>query len=348
MLNRGNYKLMILLPLICFIWSAIASCEDNYYYVCSYDSNLEYNNIRISKVDLDNKNIMAQITIAMHGLIAFRVPIPVGLRNERILAVLTDDGFSAKNSSILDTMVSDFALIDSSMNILRIGQLHNINFIRASSYPPNPLKRLRFIFGQGDNEREYSGRLFPNADRSLRISDTVQYVYRDVDYPVIGGFQHFVQISFDNDGLYWDVTMNGPYLLKIDYDNRSLLDSLMVADNFHHASLFGLSNDSLIYYFSINYNTLDAGPAYNKLTIDPSYLIRYNARNFDKVDSIPIPYPSLDYGYVEPEMGSCDEVGPYLVYYFFEDEGPEIYSPAMLLIFDTRTNEATWLRVGWR
>jgi len=37
-----------------------------------------------------------------------------------------------------------------------------------------------------------------------------------------------------------------------------------------------------------------------------------------------------------------------IYYYYFWQDGYEGFDPAYLLIFDTRTNEASWLRVGWR
>jgi hypothetical protein len=58
--------------------------------------------------------------------------------------------------------------------------------------------------------------------------------------------------------------------------------------------------------------------------------------------------PNIEGGYIINEIGECDNIGPYMVYYYFAQEDYRYFSPAMLFIFDTRTNEATWLRVGWR
>ncbi len=350
MFNHGYYygKIALYLSIIIAIWFSIALGQ-NYYYTCAYDSNLEINNILISKINLDDNAIDRQLSIPIKGEIAFRVPISINLPNRQFLVVINNDGPNAKNSSANDTLQSNYAVLDSGLNILRTGNVNDVNFIRALSYPMNPQRRIRYLFHHRDIQREISGRLGLNIFRSLSLLDTVNYIYRDTDYPIIGGFQYSVLISFENDSLYWNIgEYPSLYILKIDYQHSILLDSLKVANNLAHASIFGLSGDSLIFYFWLNYNTLNAGPQYDKYAIDPSYLIRYNTRNFAKVDSIPIPNPPLDYGYIQPEMGSCDKIGPYFVYYFFEDEGPEIFSPAMLFIFDTRTNEATWLRVGWR
>jgi hypothetical protein len=65
------------------------------------------------------------------------------------------------------------------------------------------------------------------------------------------------------------------------------------------------------------------------------------------MDSIPIPdYPEGDF--ISGSYGPAELVGPYIVYYFGESNDLGQLYPAMLFIFDTRTNEATWLRVGWR
>jgi len=66
------------------------------------------------------------------------------------------------------------------------------------------------------------------------------------------------------------------------------------------------------------------------------------------MESLAIQYPNSDSGYIGSGYGPCERIGPYFIYYFFDGEDYRYFSPAMLFIFDTRTNQATWLRVGWR
>jgi len=104
----------------------------------------------------------------------------------------------------------------------------------------------------------------------------------------------------------------------------------------------------LIYLFKINCNKINGYPGGEKLSIDPSILVRYKALDLTLFDSTPISYPPIEDGYASCEWGDCRKVGQFLIHYFFEGEEPGYFSPAMLFIFDTRTNEARWLRVGWR
>jgi hypothetical protein len=348
MQNHGD-RYSLLLLLLCLLFCSSHAIGQSYYYVCAYDSNNELeNNILVSKVDLENRSITAQTTIPIHGNIAFRAPIKIQLRNRLLLASVTNDGIIGKNSAALDSLVSNYAVLDSNLQILRIGHLFNMHFLMESDYPISPFQHLKYIRGTGENSVEYTGRPVFSRDLDINILDSIPYIYRDIDYPIINRFQHFKKVSFDNNIIYWNVIEQGLYLIKLDVSNRQLLDSTRLAENLEHGYLFGLLGDSLIYSFVINYNSISGGPGIEKLTIDPSYLIKYDARNFEKVDSIPLPYPSLDYGYVQPEIGSCEKVGPFFVYYFFLQENFTHFSPAMLFIFDTRTNETTWLRVGWR
>jgi hypothetical protein len=193
------------------------------------------------------------------------------------------------------------------------------------------------------------GRLGLDRARRLNIAEGQEYHFIDAEYPSIGGFRFFKRIRQSNDRLYWVVANSGVYLLILDLNQRSLIDSLNIGNNMDYSYLFAISSDdSLIYSFHVNSNVVGGPEDQQKLIIDPSFLMKYNSSTLHPVDSIAIQYPSLDSGYTFAELGLCDWVGPNLVYYFFLGEDYCYFSPAMLFIFDTRTNEATWLRVGWR
>ena len=193
------------------------------------------------------------------------------------------------------------------------------------------------------------GKIVLNPDHHLSIADSRENRFRDDEHPIISGFRFFNRMRNGNNRIYWNLIDRGMYLLNIDVTNRILIDSLNVGNDMDYSYLFALSSDdSLIYFFHINSNILGGPEEQQKKSIGPSYLLGFRASSLILVDSIPIIYPSLDYGYSFAEIGNCDWVGPYLVYYFFHGEDYRYFSPAMLFIFDTRTNEATWLRVGWR
>ena len=85
-------------------------------------------------------------------------------------------------------------------------------------------------------------------------------------------------------------------------------------------------------------------PVYSADTMSMAICI-YNPSTLDQTDSISY---SVGESYAAMEIGPAESLGPYLYYYYFWQDGYEGFDPAYLLIFDTRTNEATWLRVGWR
>jgi hypothetical protein len=205
---------------------------------------------------------------------------------------------------------------------------------------------LRFVSAQ---HAEHLGFAVLDNAYNLNISRIKDYRFRESDFPTIGEFRYFNRLNGRNNRLCWVEKNNWVYILKINLDQRILIDSLNLGYVTNYSYLFALSeDDSLIYSFSVNWNYLSGPEETQKEEIDQSYLKIFRADNLGVIDSIGIPYPSLDIGYANREIGNCDWVGPYLVYYFFEQEAAAIFSPAMLFIFDTRTNETTWLRVGWR
>jgi hypothetical protein len=112
--------------------------------------------------------------------------------------------------------------------------------------------------------------------------------------------------------------------------------------------LFAVKNN-LLYIFNLNYeirfkNKIVKG--YGQDWIESNVRV-INLENFSLIDSIQVPdYPEGDY--ISGSSGVADVVGNYIVYYFGSSNDMEIFAPAMLFIFDTRTNQAAWLRVGWR
>jgi hypothetical protein len=177
-------------------------------------------------------------------------------------------------------------------------------------------------------------------------------------YPQINGFRYFWKISQHNDSIYWDVSNDprndGAYLLKLDVPNRRLLDSVYICDFGQVTPRFALSsNDSIIYAFILN-ESCWANTEYGDTVIpQPSFLKIFSTKDLSLLDSIPIPNPVPDsncasFGYDDWDEDIYDRTGNYLVYFFMGSVAIERFVPAMLFIFDTRTNQATWLRVGWR
>jgi hypothetical protein len=107
--------------------------------------------------------------------------------------------------------------------------------------------------------------------------------------------------------------------------------------------------DTIIYVFSLNYELHFKGrieKGYGQDWIDANVRM-FNIRNFVLLDSLSLPdYPEGDF--ISGSYGVGEVKGPFITYYFGQSGDMQLVYPAMLFIFDTRTNEATWLRVGWR
>ena len=105
-----------------------------------------------------------------------------------------------------------------------------------------------------------------------------------------------------------------------------------------------------LYIFDLNYEYHIYEPEWEKLYgqdwITPEVYI-YDPISLDLIECDTIAdFPKNNFPGIE--YGLADVVGNYIVVYFFDCELREGFLPAMLFIFDTRTNTARWLNVGWR
>ncbi len=347
--GRGNSCAALLLMIILVITTTRVFAQNRYYYfVCGYASDIWDTDVKISKVNLSIPAIIDSVNISLPGELAFKTPFIINIINAEFV-IIANNGEAAKNSHFLDPIVANYCILDSNLNIILTSQIQNISILSRSSREINQELEIDYTQKRNNSFVPMRGRMALERSNHLGIRDSRENMNNDLEYPAVGSFGYLNRISETNDRYYWDLIDRGMYLLNIDINDTLLVDSLYIGDNMDYSYLFALSpNDSLLYFFHLNSNVLGGPITEQKVTIDPSYLKVFQAGSFMAVDSIPIQYPSLAYGYTYAEVGNCDRVGPFLVYYFFHGEDYRYFSPAMLFIFDTRTNEATWLRVGWR
>jgi len=349
MLVRGNKKKSVSIIFWLAVLSVYAYPQEHPYYLCTYEGPDSSGGVVLLKVDLDQKSVVSSLGLPMQGELAFRVPLVIDRARQRFYVVPTNDGLPAKNSQLLASPVCNYSVINNDMALVVQGQLSGISIIGSFHFPLSTSPLIKVIERQGDSSNVFRGRPVLVSGNRLEVVDRAYGPESDADYPEIGGFRYFKRVAPFNDRYYWAANSNGVYILVIGFHDSTLINSTLVCTSRAQANIFALSpGDSLIYCFFINYNSLGGPEAFRKTGIDPSYLITFAPESLAQIDSLSLPSPSLDYGYVQPETGICDKVGPYLVYYFFLQESYKYFSPAMLFIFDTRTNEATWLRVGWR
>jgi hypothetical protein len=174
----------------------------------------------------------------------------------------------------------------------------------------------------------------------------------------LGPFSYLEPVDVSNN-LYLGLVNYMQYIVRTDARRAHMIDTLrlntanllanpVLADSISDRSHILAVKDSLLYDFNLNAefygDVLRRTPEMGRIA---PHLRLYRLADFAPLDSILVTdYPPGDYP--SGEFATADVVGPYIVHYFFSGEGLTRYAPAMLFIFDTRTNEATWLRVGWR
>ena len=346
MLNHGNStKLAALIFFLAFISISSGQTNHRILYTVSYANGSFGTDVLFSKIDLDSKSIIYSTRVPMRGEIQFKTPIEFHRHGQSLFFITTINGLAAKNSEVLDSQFSEYSMIDDNGEILSHSIIPNIqltDFGHTSDLTAN----IEYIDSAG---YDMEGILDLSNLNHVEIRPIRRLTYDDSEYPTIAGFQYFKKIKKTNNRLYWCTMTNGIYLLSFDTNDNRLIDSLNINVSTPYFYLFGLSdNNSLIYVFYMNSNDLGGPPDLQKITVDPSYVKILNSNNFAWTDSIPIDYPPLDSGYVAGTNGPCSKLGPYFVYFDMVGEDYRYFSPAMLFIFDTRTNEASWLRVGWR
>jgi hypothetical protein len=351
--SHGKIKLFKSLAFSFFIFllllpiNACLSQSSPYYYIVSYESPQWGTNAIFTKIDLETKNVLYSTSVSMPGQIMIKKPAPFTMRGDTIFFISAIDGTPAKNSEVGNQIVTNYALLNNRGDILRIGQLPNL-YIYDLLYSLDDSSLIRYKLFSDRAERKMRGILKIDRNRNLNIDP------RDNGYGVsipdsIDIFTGIQRIDNNNDQFFWCLNDGAIYILSLDIYREVLIDSLNIDESLSYSHLFALSSiDSTIYAFSINYNIMGGPESLQKTSISPSYLNKYRMSDFSLLDSIQIVNTSPDSGYIMSEYGSADKMEPYLVYFFFNGEDYRYFSPAMLFIFDTRTNEATWLRVGWR
>jgi hypothetical protein len=322
--------------------SAALTQPPNYYYVCSYARPEWGTSILFSKIDLDGKEIVFSKEVPITGQICFIAPPIIEREEERFFFLSTIYGLPGHNTPA-GNPYGFFAVASEHGDIIQIDSIPNTQFLR----PVDTLRNaVEFIDSLGGTN---IAALSVDHSNKLVINIIGKNTYEDQNYPIIGGFHYFQRIDKSNRIAHWNVTEAGPYLLLIDEENKCLLDSLNISTPEGYSYLLALSADGSTVY-SFYFDCFCKGWRYPSelASIAPSYLKRFSTEDLSLVDSTNIPSPCQDSVCLDHSWATCDRVGDYLVYFFMGTAHIEWFVPAMLFIFDTRTNEATWLRVGWR
>jgi len=325
------------------------------YFLHSYDLQPDSTyHLYLKKIDLQSKSVQDSILISSTGTIMRKKPIEVKRGNKNYLISFISNGLNAKNSeNVQGGDIIYFKVILDFHN--------NINLVFADSLKPASLEILTQFKGHNKFRlaiKNYidSSYYFDMGEYSINQNNRFSFI-RPVssdDIPGklidIDGFGSLLPIpEASNYNLYYSFHNSQYWLLKLNSNLDHVIDSLQLRESGGQATLFSYHPTTDNFFcFHLNYEMHGKYTTKNRedYYITPELLI-YDSVTLGLLERHLIDdYP--DGNYPGRENGIADVVGDYIVYYFFEDDWMGIYAPAMLFIFDTRTNETTWLRVGWR
>lgn len=319
-----------------------------YYYTVSYATPDWGCGIKVSKINLDTKEVTDFDTAGLCYMIINPRPIVFTRNDSDYIFAATANCSWGKRVPASSDCYSDYVIYNDVGKIIHRGVLER-KYVYCKERSLGSDVKIKY--------REYTdslhywryGTINLQDDNTIILSPDTIPAGEDPTSSIISGFQYFKRIDKRNDSIYWDVGHNAVYLLRIDTDKKVLLDSLRIPDKRTHTCLFALSDDQRRIY-TFHFFAQYGHKYYENGTppILPSYIKVYRADTLVLIDSFAVPAPSAAKGYVAAEWASAERIDEYIIYYFFADEGIELFDPAMLYIFDTRNNESTWLNVGWR
>jgi hypothetical protein len=311
--------------------------------------------ITIKSINLDSANVVDSLNLNNRGYIPIKKPV-ILQDNQRIyLLTLSQISHMSKNSYPADSPCVYYSVVTSNNGILRS--------IRSDSIRNSIID----IIDQNDNEQGFkfgltkyndTTTIYPSGIYTLNSDFRFRFLrpYISVDMPGtihnIDSFDFITKLPNDAaNGMYYGFKNSQWWLAKLN-KSSNIIDSLQLRYSGGAATLFAYHPlRDKFYCFHLNYEMhtglMDSVYKHREdFYVAPEVLI-YDPITLELTNRYSIEdYPAG--GYPGRENGLADVVGNFIVYYFFAEDMYYRYDPAVLFIFDTRTNEATWLRVGWR
>jgi hypothetical protein len=370
MRNRG-IRVIALARLIALVGTIILFCPisgiSQYYYLNTYenpqglDSEMPSADVYIKSINLDSASIEESIRLNGRGFYDFKRPALITLNNNNFLITLIQDGIGpAKNTNPQDDLKVFFSIFRANG-----GDLTPIRIDSVSAASVETFRQYQgeegFRFGlrrNSDTSMIYSTGIYGlNANFNFRYLRPRQ---SGADEPGlirnIGSFDFLIKVPFDSENhLYYTIPDDSQWwLVKLNASLNSVEGSLKLRTSGGANTLFAYNPlRGKFYCLHVNYemhtNIVAMDSTYKRRQdyyVNPNVWI-IDPQTLNVIEEHPIAdFPEGQYP--GQDDGIAEVVGNYIVYYFFKSDEGNRFDPAMLLIFDTRTNEATWLRVGWR
>ena len=354
--------LLLLALALCFMVAIRSKAAgQNYYAVNTYgdrDSSADTFPLPLKTVfiNLDTKSIMNVITFGDEGQMLNKKPLPIEYDSDTLWVSAAIAGCYSENGSPGIPHL-EVGIIDLNTRSL-VTSYYDFN-MKLGFLEKQPGNRV-YLGGETEKEPKetINGDFTLDKDYHFVLRNQRPEEYSYGLYQAMGPFP-YIQPLFPDINLYKSHFAEASYIIRTESDRTRIIDTLrlayqnIVADSILQDSMSNKSDiiaiiDTLIFDFNLNYEY------YGKFLRKPRDLGRikshvkfYSLNTFALLDSLPVAdYPPDDYP--NEAFDVADIIGPYIVYYFWGGESLTRRAPAMLFIFDTRTNEATWLRVGWR
>ncbi len=346
---RQKISFFILLGLLLTVFSS-KNLFAQYYYVNGYSSTNDVMcNNTIYKIDLENKVILDSINFNIQGEFVDEKPSQINIGNRwRFLISLLTNGLSGKNSIPMENVNTYYFIVNR----------ENFTITHQNSLPLRQVTEIKNITGDSLNlawidDSDNRGGFFRSKYIFNRFNNQFIEVERfDEDSEpeheiIIGSYKNPYSFGLHNEMKYYYDFYGDSYVNIFSTQNDSDIVFEMNAGDFSQESIIlGHSpENNFIYNFKLRFKLLSMYPPPESPDSIHNTVTIIDGSSFNIINTF-----ELDPGniYLAKELGQVDYINGYLVYYFARSDGYGRFDPAYLLIFDTRTNEASWLRVGWR
>jgi hypothetical protein len=302
----------------------------------------------IYKIDLVSRSVVDSISLPISGEFLQNRPIQFAVRGNDYLISFVNAGLAGKNSVATGRSAAEYAVVERDQFRLVGHDSLPFVFIYDIKHPDGDFLILEWLDETPGQEGHFRG-TYSMDSRDLRLhrQQRREHRSRDDSVLVIGDHLNPVPLLLNHlPRIYWDLVDGSRIVLFKTDSHGDISNQLQIGDRALSSVLVGYNPDNeLVYYFQFCYVLASYSPP--KTSPDSInnevHLIRPGDFSIEEIVQMPAP-PQV----VSNELGSVEFVSGQFVYYFSGSENYRYFLPAMLFIFDTRTNEATWLRVGWR
>ena len=339
---------LIAVTLLLFIFSGHTVAQ--YAYLNSYILNREFPTQNILfKVDIDDKSKIDSVILPVRGQFVDSYPFELSRNSFSVLLTIMQNGVPGKNADPPKGYADTFyaLILPNNLSIIRLDSLLFRAIVGFKNINDNRLS-LQWVNEENSNSPTQEDLIGIGNNQRLRVFSSHNYIRPDYSLNDINQFTSPKKLlNIADTTIYWDIesSASNVYLFKHS-PSTGIMTQTLLGDRTEMNIVVGYNESSNnIYSFVTPFKMYSYfPPVYSADTLNMAICI-YNPSTLDQTDSISY---SVGEAYAAKEIGTAESNGPYLYYYYFWQDGYRRFDPAYLLIFDTRTNEADWLRVGWR